>query len=196
MEVIFNQNEQHLVRLCKKGDAKAQYKLYKLYSKGMYNLAVRMTNNQSMAEDVLQDAFIKAFGEINKLKNEKAFGGWLRRIVANLCIDASRKKKLLFTDMESLNESELEESVEVDDTVEPEQIHALIKKLPDGAREILVLRALEGYKHSEIGEQLGISESTAKTQFFRAKQLLAKMINEVNDEERSGKNITGEAIKA
>ncbi|WP_167615942.1 RNA polymerase sigma factor [Maribellus sediminis] len=196
MEVIFNQSEQHLVRLCKKGDAKAQYKLYKLYSKGMYNLAVRMTNNQSMAEDVLQDAFIKAFGEINKLKNEKAFGGWLRRIVANLCIDASRKKKLFLTDMESLNESELEESVEVDDTVEPEQIHALIKKLPDGAREILVLRALEGYKHAEIGEQLGISESTAKTQFFRAKQLLAKMINELNDEERSGKNITGEAIKA
>lgn len=196
MEVIFNQSEQHLVRRCKKGDAKAQYKLYKLYSKGMYNLAVRMTNNQSMAEDVLQDAFIKAFGEINKLKNEKAFGGWLRRIVANLCIDASRKKKLLFTDMESLNEGELEESVDVEDTLEPEQIHALIKKLPDGAREILVLRALEGYKHAEIGEQLGISESTAKTQFFRAKQLLARMINELDDEERSGKNITGETIKA
>lgn len=196
MEVIFNQSEQHLVRRCKKGDAKAQYKLYKLYSKGMYNLAVRMTNNQSVAEDVLQDAFIKAFGEINKLKNEKAFGGWLRRIVANLCIDASRKKKLLFTDMESLNEGEQEESVDVEDTLEPEQIHALIKKLPDGAREILVLRALEGYKHAEIGEQLGISESTAKTQFFRAKQLLARMINELDDEERSGKNITGEAIKA
>ena len=195
MEVIFNQNELKLVRLCKKGDAKAQFKLYKLYSKGMYNLALRMTNDTGEAEDILQDAFIKAFQEVHKLKNEKAFGGWLRRIVVNHCIDATRKRKMVITDIESLADGH-QEVEEVDDTIDPEMIHTMIKKLPDGAREILVLRALEGYKHAEIGEKLGISESTAKTQFFRAKQLLAKMLNEANNEERSGKNITGEAVKA
>ena len=196
MEVIFNQSELKLVRLCKKGDAKAQYKLYKLYVKGMYNLAVRMTRDNGLAEDVIQDSFIKAFSEINKLKNEKAFGGWLRRIVVNKCIDATRNKKLVFADIGTLDDRYFEQSEEVDESVDPELIHRLIKELPDGAREILVLRALEGYKHAEIGEQLGISESTAKTQFFRAKQLLGKMINERTYETGSGENIKGEAIKA
>lgn len=195
MEVILNQSELKLVKLCKKGDAKAQYKLYKLYSKGMYNLAVRMTGDRNEAEDVLQDAFIKAFSEVHKLNNEKAFGGWLRRIVVNHCIDATRKRKIIFTDLESLKDLH-HDSEKVEESVDPELVHEMIKKLPDGAREILVLRAIEGYKHAEIGEKLGISESTAKTQFFRAKQLLAKMLNELNDEEGSGKNIIGEAVEA
>ena len=195
MEVISNQSEQKLVRLCKKNDAKAQYKLYKQYSKGMYNLALRMTGDQNEAEDILQDAFIKAFQEVHKLKNEKAFGGWLRRIVVNHCIDSTRKKKLVFVEMEKIKD-QYSEVDGVEENIDPGLIHAMIKKLPDGAREILVMRALEGYKHAEIGEQLGISESTAKTQYFRAKQLLAKMLNDWKDEERSGKNIVGEAIKA
>ena len=178
MEVLKNHNEQKLVRLCKKGDAKAQYKLYKLYCKGMFNVAARMTNNRSLAEDVLQDAFIKAFSEMHKLKDEKAFGGWLKRIVINRCIDVTRKEKMVFADMETLRNQHLEIAEEVDSNIDPELVHRLIKKLPDGAREILVLRALEGYKHAEIGKKLGISESTAKTQFFRAKQLLAKMLKE------------------
>ena len=195
MEVIFNQSEIELVKRCKKGDAKAQYKLYKLYAKGMYNLAVRMTGDRNEAEDVLQDAFIKAFSEVHKLNNEKAFGGWLRRIVVNHCIDATRKNKIFFTDVESLKEVHYE-AEKVDETIDPELVHEMIKRLPGGAREILVLRALEGYKHAEIGEKLGISESTAKTQFFRAKQLLAKMLNELNDEERSGKNTIGKTVEA
>lgn len=185
MELLKNHNEHKLIRLCKKGDAKAQYKLYKLYCKGMFNVAVRMTNNKALAEDVLQDAFIKAFSEVHKLKDEKAFGGWLKRIVINRCIDVTRKETLVFADMETLRNQHLEIAEEVDSSVDPEMIHHLIKKLPNGAREILVLRALEGYKHAEIGERLGISESTAKTQFFRAKQLLAQMIKEHEGE--SGK---------
>ncbi|MCY1720255.1 sigma-70 family RNA polymerase sigma factor [Prolixibacteraceae bacterium Z1-6] len=194
MEVLYNHSEQKLVRLCKKGDAKAQFKLYKLYCKGMFNVAMRMTNNKSVTEDVLQDAFVKAFLEINKLKDEKAFGGWLKRIVINRCIDVSRKATLVFTDLEALQNQHLEIADDVDCETDPELIHNLIKKLPDGAREILVLRALEGFKHAEIGEKLGISESTAKTQFFRAKQLLAQMINENEGEHR--KIFKGEAIKA
>lgn len=182
MKISFGENESKLVGLCKKGDAKAQFKLYKLYSKGIYNVAMRMTNNQGTAEDVLQDAFIKAFAEIHKLKNGKAFGGWLKRIVVNLCIDASRKNKIVFTDMEKVSSLQNEMFEEVEDTVDPELVHYYIKKLPEGARQILVLRALEDYKHAEIAEKLGISESTAKTQYFRAKQLLAKMISQAMTE--------------
>lgn len=196
LEVIAKQNEVELVKRCKKGDAKAQYRLYKLYSKGMYNVAVRMTGNRNLAEDVLQDAFIKAFTEIQKLKSDKAFGGWLKRILINRCIDVLRTEKMIFSDIESLNIEGEDLAVEVDDEVDAEMIHELIKKLPEGARQILVMRALEGYKHAEIADKLGVSESTAKTQFFRAKQLLAQMINESRNEEGSGKNFKGEAIKA
>lgn len=187
MEVLYRQNDFKLVKRCKKGDAKAQYKLYQLYVKGMYNVAMRMTNNKALAEDVLQDAFVKAFSEIKKLKDDKAFGAWLKRIVINRCIDISRKEKMLFRDMESLKTEHYEIAGEIDGETDPEMVHHLIKKLPEGAREILVLRALEGYKHAEIGKKLGISESTAKTQYFRAKQLLAKMINKMEYEGRSGK---------
>jgi len=150
----------------------------------MFNVAVRITNNSSVAEDVLQDAFIKAFSEVYKLKDEKAFGGWLKRIVINRCIDVSRKEALVFEDMETLHNQHLDIAEEVESSVDPELIHYLIKKLPDGAREILVLRALEGYKHAEIAEKLKITESTAKTQFFRAKQLLVKMIQENEKDHR------------
>ena len=196
MKISFGENESKLVALCKKGDAKAQFKLYNLYSKGMYNVAIRMVNNRATAEDILQDAFITAFSGIKKLQNEKAFGGWLKRIVINRCIDVSRKKKIVFTDMEMISEKQMEIKEEMDDSVDPELIHHYIKKLPDGARQILVMRALEEYKHAEIAEKLGISESTAKTQYFRAKQLLAKMINKVENETKSGKIFEGKSVKA
>ena len=193
MKISFTESESKLIKRCKEGDAKAQYKLYKLYSKGMYNIAIRMTNDHGTAEDVIQDSFIKAFSEIQKLQNEKAFGGWLKRIVINRCIDATRKKRIVFTDMELISVKHMDIAEEVDDSIDPELVHHFIKKLPDGARQILVMRALEGYKHADIAEKFRISESTAKTQYFRAKQLLSKMII---DETRSGKIFERESAKA
>lgn len=155
-----------------------------------------MTGEKTAAEDILQDSFFKAFTEINKLKDEKAFGGWLKRIVINRCLDDIRKRKLFISGIESISDLHLEIAVEVDDMVAPEIVHHLIKKLPEGAREILVLRAIEGFKHSEIAEKLNISESTAKTQFFRAKQLLGKMIKESNYEFGHRKIFEEKSIKA
>ena len=184
-----------MVRLCKRGNTKAQFKLYKLYSKAMFNVAVRMTGDSELAQDVLQDAFIKAFYELHRLNDERAFGGWLKRIVINRCIDVMRKERFFIKNLETVSDQHFEIMDEVNDDFEPEMVHHFIKKLPDGARQILVLRALEGYKHAEIGEQLGVSESTVKTQFFRAKQLLAKMIGEANENEN--RRIFGkEQIKA
>ena len=177
VELVPENNEVKLISQCRQGDAKAQYKIYRLYSKAMYNVAIRMVNDTGLAEDILQEAFIKAFTGLEKLKSDAAFGGWLKRIVINSCIDHSRKQKMVFTEIENLKNTSWQDE-EVEELVDPALVHKLIKKLPDGARQILVMRALEGYKHSEIGKELGISESTAKTQFFRAKQVLAKMIKE------------------
>ena len=196
MKVSDQKNELGLIRQCKKGNTVAQYQLYQRYVKAMFNIAVRMTGDKETAEDVLQDAFVKAFSEIRNLKNEEAFGGWLKRIVMNRCIDVMRKEKYIFQNMETLSEHHYEIAEKIDELVDPELVHRLIKELPEGARQILVMRALEGYKHAEIGEQLGISESTAKTQFFRAKQLLGKMIKEMNNEARLGKLSEGKTVGA
>lgn len=102
MKIAFSKNEISLVGLCKKGNEKAQFELYKLYSKSMYNVALRMTGDRGTAEGILQDAFIKAFSEINKIKDEKAFRGWLKRIVINCCIDEARKKRVSFSFNETL----------------------------------------------------------------------------------------------
>ncbi|NQU85956.1 MAG: RNA polymerase sigma factor [Mariniphaga sp.] len=181
-----NKSEIILVRQCRKGNVKAQYKLYRLYAKGMFNVAVRMVGDSQAAEDILQEAFIKVFKGLDKLKNDAAFGGWLKRIVINLCIDYSRKERFVFIEIDDLKSNDLVVE-EIDEDMDTALVHKLIKKLPEGARQILVMRALEGYKHAEIGEELGISESTAKTQFFRARHLLAKMIKEEWYEDKSGK---------
>lgn len=196
MEINFSINESNHVGLCKKGDVKAQYLLYKSYSKAMYNVAVRMTGKKETAEDILQDSFTSAFLEIHRLNDEKAFGGWLKRIVINRCIDEIRKRKYYFSDFEIISEQHTEIADDVDESTDPEIVHHLIKKLPDGAREILVLRAIEGMKHAEIAEKLQISESTCKTQFFRAKQILVKMIKELRNEDGTGKISERKQVKA
>ncbi|MBN1820261.1 MAG: RNA polymerase sigma factor [Prolixibacteraceae bacterium] len=183
---MLQKSEIILVGQCRKGNVKAQYNLYRLYAKGMYNVAIRMVGDSQVAEDILQEAFIKAFNGLDKLQNDVAFGSWLKRIVINLCIDYSRKDRFVFAEIDEIKGSDFI-SEEIDDETDPAFVHELIKKLPEGARQILVMRAIEGYRHAEIGEELGISESTAKTQFFRARQLLAEMIKEKWNEDRSRK---------
>jgi RNA polymerase sigma factor (sigma-70 family) len=154
----------------KKGNELAAFNLYNSYSKAMYNTLTRITNDQEVAKDLLQEAFAKAFRRINDLEEPKAFAGWLKRIVVNLGLEYARKKKFYFEDIENQNQLESEE---VDDKlIDDNTLHHAIKELPDGCRTILCLHLLEGYKHKEIAEQLGISESTSKTQFRHAKKLL------------------------
>lgn len=163
----------------------------------MYNIAIRMSGSKEEANDILQDAFIKAFTGIAKLKNEAAFGGWLKQITINLCLDYRKKSKPVFNteilDKSSLNELAEEE---IEDTINEQLVHETIKKLPDGAREILVLKALEGYRHAEIADKLGITESTSKTQYFRAKQLLGRMLKKEINERESGEIFKREKAKS
>lgn len=154
----------------KKGNELAAFNLYNSYSKPMYNTLTRITNDQEIAQDLLQEAFIKAFKRINDLEEPKAFAGWLKRIVVNLGLEYMRKKKFYFEDIENQNQLESED---VDEKrIDNKALHIAIKELPDGCRTILSLHLFEGLKHQEIADQLGISESTSKTQFRHAKKLL------------------------
>lgn len=167
--------EHNIIELCRKGDPRSQYLLYKNYSKAMYNIAIRFLNNKMDAEDVLQESFIKAFECINELSETRAFGSWLKRIVINNCLTVLRRNRMHFEDMDDqISEGWIDE--EVTDPVDPAIVHGEIKKLPEGSRTVLILYALEGYMHKEIAEMLGIAESTSRTQYKRALGLLNKSL--------------------
>ena len=165
-----------LIEKCRQGDIKAQFTLYKKYSIAMYNIAIRFLNNKMDAEDVLQESFVTAFNRLSELKNDKVFGSWLRKIVTNNCISFVRKNKVYFEDINENIIDENENDYEIEKSSDPVVVHSAIKELPDGGRTILVLYALEGYKHREIADMLKISESTSRTQYRRALNLLSKKL--------------------
>lgn len=135
-----------------------------------------MTGNRSDAEDVLQEAFIIAFNSLHQLKEEKQFGGWLRTITVNECIRHS-KKNFYWNEWDEVQyENVANEETEWWKKVNFEVIHKEIRNLPDGCRQVFNLYVLEDYSHKEIAENLGISESTSKSQYHRARQLLKERI--------------------
>jgi RNA polymerase sigma-70 factor (ECF subfamily) len=138
----------------------------------MYNIAIRFLNNKMDAEDILQESFITAFNKLDELKSDAAFGSWLKRIVINNSISFLRKNKMHFEDVNDISSKEIIDSYEIENETDPGLVNNAIKELPDGARSILVLHALEGYKHREISKMLNISESTCRTQYKRALGLL------------------------
>jgi len=164
-----------LIEECRKGSSKAQFRLYNLYSKAMYNLAYRILNNREDAEDILQEAFVECFRNIGSFRFESTFGAWLKRIVVNKCINQIKKKKIDLTLCETLPPVIYEEDEEV--TYDTGKIFKNIEMLPDGFRIILTLYLLEGYDHSEISQILGISESTSKSQYSRAKEKLRNLLS-------------------
>lgn len=165
-------NTGRIIEKCIEGDIKAQFMLYKMYSKAMYNIAIRILNNKMDTEDILQESFISAFGRLAELNNEKALGSWLKRIVINNCISYVRSRRVNFEDIDDYKIELHAEETQMDSLPDPSLVHEAIKELPDGCRTVLVLHVLENYRHREIAEMLGINISTSKTQYRRALMLL------------------------
>ena len=168
---------QSIIDQCKNNNAKAQMQLYNLYCKGMFLVSYRYVKDKCIAEDVMQDAFIKAFKNINNYKNEVAFGAWLKRIVINQSIDHLKKKKL---ELVSINEEvttkieddnwQLESSISVEGIVEK------INSLKEKYRLVLSLYLLEGYDHQEISKILNITENTSRTHLLRGRKILKEQL--------------------
>jgi RNA polymerase sigma-70 factor (ECF subfamily) len=180
-EVSFLNSHQDLIDGCKKGDHKAQFQIYKLYYKAMYNSSLRIVNNPMEAEDIMQESFLSAFESIGTYSGTVSFGAWLKKIVQNRSLDFLRKKsKMIFEDIESFRVTEdiSDDSLNMNAEAESRvyKVMEIIKNLPEKCREILSLYLFEGYDHEEIAEILSISGSTSRSQFSRAKQKLIKEI--------------------
>lgn len=172
---------EELIDQCKLGDERAHYELYQRYSRAMYNICLRMMRSREEAEDLLQDAFVSAFDHITEYRKESSFGSWLKRIVINKCINAINKKSVALTELnEEITEDESVEDPSTDsmdyESIGVAPINQAIQKLSDGYRTVLTLYLLEGYDHLEISQILGISESTSKTQYLRAKLKLREIL--------------------
>lgn len=168
-----------LIEDCRNGNSRAQFRLYNQYSKAMYNLAYRILNSREDAEDILQEAFIECFRNLESFRFESTFGAWLKKIVVNRCINHIRKKKIDLTFCETLPAIASDE--EEEPCYDTRKIFRSIEMLPDGYRIILTLYLLEGYDHSEISQILGISESTSKSQYSRAKEKLKNILSKKYD---------------
>ncbi|PLX14459.1 MAG: RNA polymerase [Marinilabiliales bacterium] len=170
-----------LVEGSRKGNPRAQYELYRLYSKAMFNICYRMMNNREEAEDMLQESFTYAFSKLNSFHYDSSFGAWLKRITINKCINELKRKKTDLVLSENMHAFEYKssENETIDESkiqFEVNQVKKAVEKLPDGYRIIFSLDLLEGYDHTEIANILGISESTSKSQYMRAKRKLLQIL--------------------
>lgn len=167
-----------LIEGCLQNDRVAQYKLYGLYSKAMLNVAYRICNDMAQAEDLLQDAFVSAFKNLKSYKGTASFGSWLKRIVINTCLNHLRSKKLDFEELTNDANPSVEEAVDFSgQELVVEQVKEGIAQLPTGYRIVISLYLLEGYDHKEIAEVLGITVSTSKSQYNRAKRKLRENLS-------------------
>ncbi|MEI7828521.1 MAG: RNA polymerase sigma factor [Prolixibacteraceae bacterium] len=168
---------QPLIDRCLENDKEAQFSVYKLYYRSMYNTALRIVNSNDDAEDIMQESFLTAFQKMATYKGEVSFGIWLKRIVVNRSLDYLRKRKVQFEEVR--NELPVYEEETADESeYTAEEVKKAITQLSDGYRTILSLILLEGYDHEEVSEILGISNVTSRTQFSRAKQHLRDYLTE------------------
>lgn len=176
METVYIDKHVELVNECRNGSRKAQFELYKLYANAMYNVALRIVNDDAEAEDVLQEAFLDAFNRIKDFRQETTFGLWLKQIVINRAINYLRKRKL---DLISLDDVEVADEPNYDESetvLKVEAIKTAIAELPDGYRVVLTLYLFEGYDHEEIAHILKITENTSRSQYMRAKRKLNSLL--------------------
>ncbi len=169
--------DERLVAGCLKGDPVAQKELYKTYARKMMSICMRYASGREQAQDILQDGFVKVFQKMDHYRGEGPLGGWIARTMVNTALDTLRRNKpydhsLDLTEAEHLHA----EDEQVLSGMSTDELMALIQALPPGYRTVFNLFCIEGYPHKEIGEMLGISENTSKSQFMKARAYLRRLL--------------------
>lgn len=171
-----------IIEDCKRNNRRAQLKLYNQYCDGMYIVAKRFVKDSFEAEDVVQEAFIKAFSKLHQYKAEVTFGSWLKRIVINKCIDSLKSKRQFMLELDEVHLKVVDSSYEdewlVDDAITLEDVKKAISNLPEKYKYVVMLFLIEGYDHQEISQILNISEVASRTQLSRGKVKLRDLLKQ------------------
>ena len=172
------ETEAQLIQACLRNDRNAQRKLYNAYAGRMLVVCVRYVQNQAEAEDILQEAFIKIFQNLDKFRAESTLGAWIKRIVVNTAINQIRSQQH-FQNMDDVQEYEdqVSDNQSGIEGIQFQELIGMIQKLPKGCRAVFNLFAIEGYKHHEIAEMLNITEGTSKSQYSRARVILQGILS-------------------
>ncbi len=188
--MLTHDEEMQVISAILKGDANAYEVLVKEHEKLVYNIALRMVNNEEDAYDISQDAFIKAYTNLASFRGDCKFSSWLYKLTTNLCLDFLRKRNrhktvpLVYEDEDGDSEY-----LEIpDDSFAPEtqaeqnelrrQVRDGLNQLPAQQREILVLREIGGLRYDEIGRRLKLEEGTVKSRIFRARKKLCEILQQ------------------
>jgi RNA polymerase sigma-70 factor (ECF subfamily) len=176
--------ESDLINGCLQGDRRMQEELYRRFSPRMYAVCLRYAGSAEEAEDILQEGFIKVFKKMESYRGDGSFEGWIRRIFVNTAIEHFRRKRYLQPVTEK-EENTLEGNyLSVLDELAERDILALVQQLSPGYRTVFNMYVVEGYTHKEIGDIMGISEGTSKSQLSRAKVILQEMVKKFLEEKR------------
>jgi len=178
-------SDDQIIAGCLEGKRKAFSLLFENYAPVMLGVCMRYCKNRIDAEDVMQDGFIKVFGQIHKFRREGSFEGWIKRIMINAAIDnyQSNLKHAFHEEVGEITSVSAIADYPGEDDDLPDELkipHAklmeMIQELPDGYRMVFNLYAIENYNHKDIASLLGISENTSKTQLLKARKALRKKI--------------------
>jgi RNA polymerase sigma factor (sigma-70 family) len=164
-----------LIHGCKRKDAKAQGELYNRYSGILFSICLRYSPNKVEAEDNLQDAFITIFNKAEQFKEKGSFEGWIKRITVNTVLQKYRKQKMFAIKDEAQIEDTANEEI-IDDGLPLDYLLRIIQELPDRYRLVFTMYIMDGYSHKEIGNLLGISDGTSKSNLARARGILKTKI--------------------
>ncbi len=173
-------DEKQLIKQCLKKNAQAQKKMFDVYSPIMMGVCIRYLSRSDLANDALQQSFLTVFEKLDLFDFKGSFEGWVRRIVINTCLDLLRKQKSFkygYTEV-PLDEMNNDPGVnsEIDREHDAQFLLDLISELPAGYRLVFNMFAIEGYSHKEISQKLGMTESTSRSQFRKAKIKLKSML--------------------
>jgi RNA polymerase sigma-70 factor (ECF subfamily) len=175
--------DRRLVESAARGSVASFEQLYRLHAGKVYGLCLRMTGHRETAEDCTQDAFIQAWRSLPRFESRSSFGTWMHRIAVNAVLARARRRDERVGADASI-EDELADTLadgSVGDTGSRMDLEAAITGLPPRARHVLVLAGVYGYSHEETAEMLGVAVGTCKAQLHRARQLLARQLNEEGD---------------
>jgi RNA polymerase sigma factor (sigma-70 family) len=181
MQSIRMIDQLQVIKACLKGKILAQRQLYDFYAAQMLGVCYRYTKSLPDAEDVLQEGFVRVFNNLHQFKGEGELGAWIRKIMVNAAINYLRKHSRYRNDM-SFSDVHMH-SVSTDDpeiTLNAKELADLVCQLPTGYQTIFNLHAVEGYTHVEIGQMLGISENTSRSQYMRARNVLMGRIQQIS----------------
>ena len=182
-------NQQHinqLLQACKEQSQPAQFKIYKLYYKAMYNTALRIMGDSFEAEDIMQESFLSAFTKLDTFKGDVAFGAWLKRIVINKSLTQIKKnnrfEEVKFEVIKN-NVNDLNDEIEIDEKfdyskMKAKEIVSTINLLKDNYRVALTLSLIEGFDNEEVAGIMKISDENCRVVLFRAKSKLKKIIEQ------------------